>query len=363
MRGSANKSWVEGVAADSLRERPTVTRWRAKCAAWLFLAALLLAPVLAWGAEEEWEGAGPFPVRNFQPIQLLFLGMPGDRAAVIKQGELDLRIELADTATVFDDQTPRVNVRMKLETVRSGIFFRYGLTERLEVAVEVPAYYRYRGILAGAITAVERATSGLAPARKALQGTSFAFNVRRDGRTLFNSGDGALGFGDTTVFGKYQLLKESENEPAVSLRVAVKAPTGDASRVFGSGHPDVGIGMALEKRVTPHVIVYGNVNGLFPTGSVSGLTVQPTMSALVAAEYLWSPNLSFVGHFDYYSSPFHNTGTPVLDNGVTEVAFGFNYHLRENMVWQVYGIENLDFIRGAAADFTLSTVMTYKFGP
>jgi hypothetical protein len=31
-------------------------------------------------------------------------------------------------------------------------------------------------------------------------------------------------------------------------------------------------------------------------------------------------------------------------------------------LWQVYGVENLDFIRGSAADFTLSTVLTYRFG-
>jgi hypothetical protein len=206
-------------------------------------------------------------------------------------------------------------------------------------------------------------TTGLAPARKSLQATGFAFNVGRDGRTLFNSGDGEMGFGDTTFFGKYQFLQESEGKPAASVRVALKVPTGDASRVFGSGHPDVGVGLALEKRVAAHWILYGNLNGLFPTGPVAGLTVQPSMSAIVAAEYLWSQNLSFVGHFDYYSSPFHGTDMPVLDNGVTELTVGFNYHLRENLLWQVYGVENLDFIRGSAADFTLSTVMTYKFGP
>lgn len=344
------------------RRRRAVIRWGLKGAAWLVLVSFMTGLPTAWGAGGEWEGAGPFPVRNFQPIQLLFLGMPGDRAAVIKKGALDLRIELADTATVFDDRTSRTNVQMKLETVRSGLFFRYGLTDRLEVSVEVPSYYRYRGILEGAITAVERMTSGLSPARKSLQAASFAFNIRRDGRTLFNSGDGDLGFGDTTVFGKYQFLQESEDKPAVSLRVALKVPTGDASRVFGSGHPDVGVGLALEKRVAAHWILYGNLNGLFPTGSVAGLTVQPSMSAIVAAEYLWSQNLSFAGHFDYYSSPFHGTGMPMLDGGVTELTFGFNYRLRENLLWQVYGIENLDFIRGAAADFTLSTVMTYKFG-
>jgi len=35
--------------------------------------------------------------------------------------------------------------------------------------------------------------------------------------------------------------------------------------------------------------------------------------------------------------------------------------LQQNVLWQVYGVENLDFITGAAADFTLSTVMTYRF--
>jgi hypothetical protein len=31
------------------------------------------------------------------------------------------------------------------------------------------------------------------------------------------------------------------------------------------------------------------------------------------------------------------------------------------LLWQLYGIENLDFITGSAADFTVSTVVTYRF--
>lgn len=328
----------------------------------MVLAAWLISPVTVWGEEAEWEGSGPFPVRNFQPIQLLFLGMPGDRAAVVKKGTLDLRVEMADTSSVFDDGTARANVQMKFETVRSGLYLRYGVTDRLEVALEVPAYYRYQGIMGGAITAVERATTGLAPARKSLNAINYIFNVRQDGRTLFNGGDGQMGVGDTTLFAKYQVLTESQDRPAVSLRMALKLPSGDTTRVFGSGHPDVGIGVALEKRIAARWILYGNFNGIFPTGPVAGLAVQPAMSAIAAAEYLWSQNVSFVAHLDHYSSPFHNTGTQVLDEGVTEAAFGFNYHLRHNLLWQVYAVENLDFPRGAGADFTLSTVMTYRFG-
>jgi hypothetical protein len=52
----------------------------------------------------------------------------------------------------------------------------------------------------------------------------------------------------------------------------------------------------------------------------------------------------------------------VLNKGVTEVAAGFSYRFTWNLLWQVYGIENLDFIRGSAADFTAATLVTFRFG-
>jgi hypothetical protein len=76
------------------------------------------------------EGFGPFPVRNFQPIQQLVLSMPGDRAAVLKKGVLDVRLELAETASTFRDEVPQASVTMKFKTLRSGLFFRYGATAR-----------------------------------------------------------------------------------------------------------------------------------------------------------------------------------------------------------------------------------------
>ncbi len=326
------------------------------------LMAALIVLISARGAEAGSEGFGPVPVRNFQPFQLLILGMPGDRATVIEKRALDVRVEMASTSTVFREETGRVSATMKFETLRSGLFFRYGLTDRLEVGMEVPVLYRYRGFLGGVITATERATTGLSPARNALKGTGFAYNLSRDGQTLFSGGEGELGLGDITLSGKYQFLSQSRESPSVALRVAVKVPSGDDRRFFGSGHADAGLGLAVEKAVAARWILYGNLNGIFPTGKVAGLALDPAMSGIAAVEYLWSPAVSFVAQFDYYSSPFRNTGTRILDRGVTEATVGFNYRLRKNFLWQVYGIENLDFITGSAADFTLSTLVTYRFG-
>ena len=307
------------------------------------------------------EGFGPFPVRNFQALDQLVLGMPGERAAVLRKGDFDVRLEAANTASIARDSTVQADVTLKFETIRAGLFLRYGLTDRLEIGAEIPALHRYGGFMDGPIKAVENLTTGESPPRKVLGHTDYAFNVSNGSRTMFHGSEGATGLGDVSFFAKYQMLKETSVLPALSVRLAAKAPTGDTSEVFGSGHPDAGIGLAMEKTFADHWIAYVNVNGIFPTGRIAGLSLQPVVSGLAAVEYLWTENFSLTFQFDYYSPPFHGTGTRVLDKGVTEAVLGVSYRIFPALLWQVYGVENLDFITGSAADFTLSTVLTYRF--
>lgn len=327
----------------------------------LGLLAGLLIVVCAQPSPVKAEGFGPFPVRNFQPLQQLAMSMPGDRAAVLKQGVVDVRVELAETASVFNDVGSQANVTMKFETLRSGVFLRYGATERWELALEVPTLYRNRGFMDGPIKAVEGATTGVAPARDALANTDYAFNISRGGRTIASGREGVVGLGDSTVMSKYQLLQEAAWMPTLSIRTALKLPTGDRSQFYGSGSPDFGLGLAAEKGFGGRWVVYGNLNGVVPTGRIAGQALHPTISGLLAVEYLWSDNLSFTTQLDYYSSPFHGVGIKELDKGVVESVLGFSYRFTQRFLWQGYMVENLDFIRGSAADFTLSTLLTYRF--
>ena len=323
------------------------------------LGCVLLVPLVPGSAQAE--GFGLFPVRNFQPVQLLFLGIQGDRAAVLPKGRLDIRTELAETSSVFSEQTATTSVSMKLETLRSGLFFRYGLTDTLEIGVEIPALYEYRGFLNGVISQAERLTTGLTQTRAQYENVGFTYNVSKNGQTVFKGTQGSFGQGDITLSGKYLMFKEGEWMPALSARALVKVPTGETAADLGSGHADMGLGLAAEKTFLSRWIAYANVNGVFPTGPVGGFTVRPYMTGLAAVEFLWTKNFSLVAQFDYYGTPFNNTGFKFLDRGVTEVAAGFNYRLQHNVLWQVYGVENVDFITGSGADFTLSTVMTYRF--
>ncbi len=311
------------------------------------------------------DGFGPFPVRNFQPIQLQFLGMFGDRARVLEKGQVSIRVELAETAAIFNEYNlsyPTSSAVMKFETLRTGILWRYGVTDRFEMALELPILYRYEGFLEGAIEWVEEWSVGLNPARDQLRNVPYAYDVQRGGQTLFAGSKGALGFGDLSLMSKYQVLGERDRVPALSLRLGLKLPTGDVDEVYGSGHVDVGAGVALEKKLAQRWILYANVNGIFPTGTVSGLPLKPFFSGILALEYLWSPAFSVVAHLDYYDTPFSDTGLKLLDLGASEVVVGFNYRIRWSLLWQVYGVENLDFPQDSAADFTLATTLTYRFG-
>jgi hypothetical protein len=334
--------------------------WRWSGVRWT-LGAGLTAVVCLHPAQAHAEGFGPFPVRNFNPLQQLVLNMPGDRAAVLPPGTLDVRLELANTAAIYNEAPPGSSAQVKFETLRNGLFLRYGVTSRLEVGLEVPVLYRYTGFMEGAIEAVERATTGLSPARSALSHVSYAYNVTRNGQRIVDGTKGALGLGDTMVQLKYQMFAETSSRPALSFRTAVKLPTGDEDEFFGSGSPDFGLGLAVEKTLGRRWVIHGNLNGVFPTGRIAGLALHPTITGIAAAEYLWSDDLSLTLQFDYYTTPFRHTGLEVFDKGTTEIAAGFSYRIARHWLCQFYAIENVDFITGGAADFTVGLLLTYRF--
>jgi hypothetical protein len=112
--------------------------------------AALLGSFTFQPASVKAEGFGPFPVKNFQAFQQLVLSLPGDRATVVKSGTLDVRLELAETASIYNEDSPQSSAIVKFETLRSGLFLRYGATDRLELGLEVPVLYRYQGFMDGA---------------------------------------------------------------------------------------------------------------------------------------------------------------------------------------------------------------------
>lgn len=324
------------------------------------LLATLLAPLVCAQAAEIYVGQGLVPVRNFQPLQGLSLQMPVDSAMPLKSGELSLRASFAETSTILRETTATRTAILKFGQLRSAFDIRYGTAmEDVEVGLEFASLYRHSSGLDGLVTAVESLVGRPAPLRQKLKNQGYAYSLG-GGNTALNPPNDAFGLTDIVLHAKILLVAEGKYAPATSFRVALKVPVGDRTRAFGTGIADLGVGLSLQKTVWNRVGLYVNLNEVLPTGHYSGLALRGYFTMVTGVEFMATPKFSIMGQFDYYQSPFGNTGLKLLDHGVTEAVLAFGYRFTPNLLWQIYGVENLDFTRDSAADFTLGTALTYR---
>jgi Protein of unknown function (DUF3187) len=326
-----------------------------------------LPPVLAEEAAPAmgtYARGGPFPTRDYNPVRLLFLSFPAEDAAILAPGGYQIRLELAESSTSKNQSTPQADATLKFETLRAALDLKYGLPHDVEVGIEIPLLYRSSGFLDPFIMSVEEAFSRLSPDRLTFEKDAFGgYLITRDGTEIISGGNRQIGIGDIVLNGKIALLAEGKYRPAVAARAAVKLPTGNFTIAFGSGKPDVGVGVAAQKALGSRWMLYVNQNIVEPIGRFgnSDLTLKPIFSTAIVGEFLWKPTFSIVGQFDGYTTPFHNAGVPVLDKGTTELVLGFNYHIRPHALWQLFAIENLNWPEGGSADFTLATDVAFRY--
>jgi hypothetical protein len=354
---------IKGVIRENLL-RELFGLWRMKICLLFLYALWSLGPDRLSLAAPSVEGGGPFPNRNYNPVQLLFLSLPSERATTLPRDSYEISLEVAESNTILNESSPQIDATLKFETFRSALHLKYGFTDRAEIGLEIPYYYRNGGFLDPFIMSVEHDFGSLNPERiKFTDGSFGGYAIIQDGTVIVSGEDHQTGFGDVTLSGKYLFHPEGPGTPAAALRIAVKFPTGDLERAFGSGKADFGMGLVLQKSMARRWLFYLNQSVVLPGGDFgpTDLTLRAIYSAALAAEFIWTPSFSLVGQLDYYSSPFHGTGARVLDNGVFESAWGFNYRFKSHLLFQLFGIENFANPESAAADFTLGTNIAVRF--
>lgn len=305
-------------------------------------------------------GFGPIPTRNFQPVQQIFLNMPFDRAQVLAPGEVLLRVESAESNVIATNQV-QLDAVLKFEQNRTVLGATYGLAEDWNVALDIPILSRFGGFLDPFIDSVEDAFGVFNVERKMYPNNSFGgFYLRqKNGRTLFKGPKQQGQLGDIWATVKYRAFQK-EGWPLLSLRAAVKAPTGRASGVFGSGKPDFGIGFVLEHQFLDWLIAYADFDVIYPVGPITDadLTLNPMVIGGVAGEAYLGCGFSFVLQQNTYTSPIHGTGTRLLDGTTVELAAAINWQYEPVLV-QLSMIDNISPV-ATAADFTLMLRMTWS---
>jgi Protein of unknown function (DUF3187) len=305
---------------------------------------------------------GPLRLVNQQPLQLLFLQPFPDRADVTPFRHVDVDLNVAVSNTLVGDQQD-FTADLDLEMVRTVIALRYGVYTNFEVGLSLPIIYTYGGILDGFILGVERHfTPGKERTlRKNQVAGAFTYQVSRGNRVFIQGQDDALGIGDIVLQAKGQLLYEQEWFPAVSLRAAVKFPSGDADRAFGSGEFDGSVGVLLQKTLGRFTF-YVNADVTFPGQAFDDVDVSlhPFFLGLFAIEFRVSRPVSLVLQLRGDTRPFHDT-IAILDKRILETHLGVNWAISRHLVLQAGLAEDQFDSACCSADVTFFLNLTGRF--
>ena len=214
---------------------------------------------------------GPLPIRNLQPIHLLFFEFTPERAYALRKGRLLVRLDVTETNTLLDDTGKDPFFKADVEMTRVTGRFKYGLTRRLTLGLNVPIVNIHGGFLDGFIEALERSIDRLRGDREAETANQVDIRLIDGGTTEIDVREDTFGVGDVSLEGLFQVLRETFWIPAVSLRLAVKFPTGEFSDLHGSGEFDGAAGVAIQ-----------NIWGRWSASVGGGVTLPATLFKALA---------------------------------------------------------------------------------
>jgi len=323
---------------------------------WVGVGLLLLAARATTASEFLFQP--PVPTRNFAPLQLLFLNPPFEHAATLPAGELALLLQTAESSIIATSQG-RIDATLKFEQNRTDFGARYAVLEGWELGLDLPFISRYGGFLDPAIDWVERVFGAENPERSLFKDNTFGgYVVAQNDQVFLDAGRAAFEPGDLVLSVKHG-LDLPRAWPRLALRGAIKFPTGDPDKALGSGEPDFGAGLAADYQPWSRLMLYGNVNLVYPVGPITSacLTLNPIVTESFAAHLALSRRWTAMLHQATYTSPFH-AGAALLDGTVVELGLGLGWAWDERFGAQLLAIQNMSGVE-QSADFTIMLALQW----
>jgi hypothetical protein len=209
-----------------------------------------------------------FPLAWQDPsaIGRLFPQLPFQDPEVTAGGRVRLGARLQYSNHLLVESSRTMSAEIDLESLAAIPSVRVGLGDGVELQAALPFQADFGGVLDGVIDAVERGVHATPGPRRGRPPGMTRFRLRSADGTGVDYVEPTAGLGD--AWGGVKVAVASRGPgPAVSLRGAVKFPTGRPG--FGSGAVDLGVGAQLAWDGHP-VTFHLEVDAMAPTGDLQG---------------------------------------------------------------------------------------------
>jgi hypothetical protein len=255
----------------------------------------------------------PFSSFNQSPLIQIY-GLPHDTAADITPPGvicLSLNQDLSSNYTV--SSTAREKITLDGETYRVAVVARYGIAPRVEAGIEIPYLVQGGGFLDSFVVnwhntfGLPQGGRDIAPKGRLL------YSYQKDGMQKLLMDRSGSGIGDISLTGGVNLYDAAStgSHDMVSLKGAIKVPTGDSTYLRGSGGTDVML------QVCGSMNNYSQWGSLGLYGSIGGL-------AMSRSDVLRDQHNPFagVGKFGFGWGPAPWISFKVQLNGSTQLYHG-----------------------------------------
>lgn len=313
------------------------------------LLAAWLAPAGARGAAGP--DAPPLPWQEPAPLGRLFLQLPFEAPATVAAGKLRGEARLIYSNSLLVARNDALALDVHVETAQLTALLGYGLREGVELQLAVPALLDTGGFLDRSIEVVEGAFGAANPQRAGRpRGVAVFRLLRPDGTGIDREGPGG-GLGDLWAGAKVALAEERGAWPALSLRGAVKVPTGRLP--FGSGTVDLGGGL-LSGWSGERVAVRVEIDVATPTADLRAARIhtRPYGAAQLGLAWKATERVALYTQASGHLSPLRGTGLGQIDSPTFYVLAGLGVSLPAGLELTAGVVENVwSPYRGADVSF------------
>lgn len=250
---------------------------------------------------------------------------------IIGRGQHSWDTSLIIASHNVDQTSDGEDLRLDGETTRLALNYRYGLSDKLDIGIEVP-YLSHRS---GSLDSMIDQWHDILPfvgggARAKREQDQLEFFYADSEATFIDVTSDASGISDIRLLAGWR-LSESEGR-STALRFSIKLPTGDGDALLGSGGTDASLGLASD---------------------ISGFWGNTKLSSF------YRVNLTYLGEPDRLADRYKNL--------VGQLSFGLGYRVHRNVDLKLQGrirsavydseIDNLGAMSAAlifGADFRIS---------
>ena len=337
---------------------------RCRCMALLGLcvSAVLFSVIPATAS---WMDIEPFQTRNQNPLIRIF-GIPSIGSAfVIPAGKLEGALQ-ADLANNFAHASaPGESIMLDGEAYDFTLSLRYGIAKDLEVGVEIPYLMISGGFLDGFIEGFHDFFGFSNGSRKSYPRNRLLYQYTRNGGTKVLVDKDSSGIGDIRLTGAWQLYRSNaEARRAVALHAAVKLPTGNSNRLFGSGSTDFSLWLTASddfRLPLGHLTLYGAAGGMVMTDGDVLEDQQRNLAAFGSLGIGWSPLdwLALKVQTDGDTSIYTGSSLEEVNSGSVQITAGGTIGLTRNTFLDIGVTE--DLIAISAPDVVFHLALRSRF--